>query len=451
MSNIQKVVTLQDFFKTDFKDFSMDHTGRSIPNLVDGFKESQRKAVYGMLDRGANAGLIKVAQAAAHIAKVSDYHHGEKSMEDTLVQLAQNFPGSNNLNLFVPDGQFGSRLSHDASASRYIYTMVSECFRKIYKKDDDNILNHKYVEGEQIEPNYYLPILPMSLINGAEGIGTGYATRCLQYSPFDVIKAIKEVLATGSVKTELKPWWNGFKGESKKVDARVLSYGKFERISKTVIKITELPISYTLDKYKGILNKLEEKELIKSWDDESSEEQFSFLIKCPATTMDLPDDKLFDLLKLTDSDSENLTFWNENGKIKVFKSVNELIEYFVKFRITKYKDRKESIIASLEKDLAWYNDKIKFIKLYLTDPIKFTKFTKDENIEYMQQNGNIECDRLIKLPIYSLTKDEIQKLVTDIANIKVTIDACKAKSEMALYVEDLTELQTWLKGQKYGT
>jgi len=224
MSN--KQITLKEFFNGDFKEFSLDDTGRSIPNLVDGFKESQRKAIFGMLDRGEHAGIIKVAQAAAHIAKVSDYHHGEVSMEGTVVGLAQNYPGSNNINLLLPDGQFGSRLSPEAAASRYIFTKMNESFRKIYKKEDDNILQYQYVDGEQIEPNYYLPIIPMGLINGSEGIGTGYANQVRQYNPFDIIKGIKEVLNTGNSNQAFIPWFKGFSGEVKKFESKVNTFGK---------------------------------------------------------------------------------------------------------------------------------------------------------------------------------------------------------------------------------
>ncbi len=172
---------ISDFIDTEFKTFSNLDNIRSIPQLVDGLKDSQRKAVYGMILHGTND--IKVTQAAGKFALATHYAHGEVSMADTIVGLAQRFPGANNINVFQPIGQFGSRLSPKPAAHRYIFTRPSSHFRTIFRNEDDHILKHRYEDGEKAEPVYFAPILPLWAVNGAMGIGTGHSVKILPRAP----------------------------------------------------------------------------------------------------------------------------------------------------------------------------------------------------------------------------------------------------------------------------
>jgi DNA topoisomerase-2 len=206
-------IPMRHFFNTAFKDFSIADNVRSIPRLTDGLKPSQRKAIYGTLSRGENAGLLQVERLSSFIAAVTDYHHGTGSMASTIVRLANNYPGSNNLNLFVPEGQFGSRLSADSAAHRYIETKLSPYFRMLFPKVDDQILEHHETDGEKIEPKTYAPLLPMVLVNGAQGTGTGHACLIMAYKPNDVRDACLQLLAGKKLKTGgLTPWFNGYTG-----------------------------------------------------------------------------------------------------------------------------------------------------------------------------------------------------------------------------------------------
>jgi DNA topoisomerase-2 len=227
---------IKQFFDEEFKLFSVYDNIRSIPK-ADGFKPSQRKVIYGMLKRGENADEIRVETAANHISAVSDYHHGASSLIGTIAKMAQNFAGSNNVNLLMPNGQFGSRLDPAPGAGRYIYTELSKSFRQLFKKEDDVILEAQYSDEMQIEPKHYLPILPILLINGASGTGTGYATNILSYDPEDLKNNILAVL-NGKKPKEVLPFYRGFKGKVYRNEKQTVIEGSYTLVNTTTIRIT---------------------------------------------------------------------------------------------------------------------------------------------------------------------------------------------------------------------
>lgn len=238
-----KTLPIAKFMNSAFKEFSLYDNVRSIPSITDGFKNSQRKAIYGMLLRGENSSELQIERLAAQIAAATDYHHGTGSMEGTLVGLANDFAGSNNMNLLVPSGQFGSRLSKDAASGRYIFTKMHDNFRKMFKKEDDLILEHHFVNGEKIEPKQFIPLLPMVLINGAQGTGTGHACVILNYHPNDVKNVVLSIL-NGKKYDPIIPWFRGFNGTVERNNLQTVITGKLEVINTTTIKITELPIGF---------------------------------------------------------------------------------------------------------------------------------------------------------------------------------------------------------------
>tara|TARA_R110002020_G_scaffold90534_33_gene220543 strand:+ start:925 stop:2235 length:1311 start_codon:yes stop_codon:yes gene_type:complete len=433
--------TVKDFINTDFRDFSMDDNVRSIPSVIDGLKESQRKAIYGMSTRGESAGLIKVSRAAGHIGKESDYHHGEKSMEGTIVKLAQDFAGSNNINLLEPEGQFGSRLSPEASASRYIETKMSRHFRKVYKKEDNLILQHQHSDGMEIEPNYYLPILPMVLVNGVHGIGTGYASKIMLYNPTELKNIMIKYLDKSVLPSTIIPWFKGFSGKVTRDESSVLTYGQIDVINTTTLKISELPIGMYLDKYKEHLNSLEDKGIIKSYDDNSTEESFDFQITVPRSTSKFTKTKLLSTFKLITKFGENYALWNENDKIKIFNNPVEIVKYFTDFRLEKYEERRLALIEEMKIQLQWLSEKQKFIKYYLSDPLSFSKKAKDKLYADLEKEGFKHSDRLLKLPIYSLTKEEIVKLMNSIKTVKSDITRLTKTTAKSMFVDELKDFK----------
>ncbi len=243
---------IKDFLDQDFRSFSAYDCYINIPNMIDGFKVSQRKSVYVINKSNTNN---TVERFAARVASDTAYHHGAGNLEGVIVGLAQDFPASNNVNWFTPDGQFGNILDHRASSGRYISVEGSPNFRKWFSKEDDLILEYEYEDGEQIEPKYFIPKVPTILFNGSSGIGTGYSSTILNYNPADVVRNVQQVLA-GKKQTKLVPWYQGWKGVITKVAGQTVFRGTFERVNSTTIRITELPVGYDLEKYKGILSKL---------------------------------------------------------------------------------------------------------------------------------------------------------------------------------------------------
>jgi len=190
-----------------------------IPNVLDGLKESQRKVLYACLKKRLTS-QTKVAQLAGSVAEITQYHHGEQNLLDTIVKLAQNFVGSNNIPYLTRDGQFGSLLEggEDSAAARYIYTCLEKTTRLLFREEDDAVLNYVVSDGETVEPEYYLPVLPMILVNGCSGIGTGWSSSVPAHNPKDLIHWIKEWISNeseGDIEVEhedLVPWYNNFTG-----------------------------------------------------------------------------------------------------------------------------------------------------------------------------------------------------------------------------------------------
>lgn len=431
---------LKQFFLEDFREFSLDDTHRSLPSMIDGLKESQRKIIYGLYTKGINLNEIKVAQLAATVAGCTDYHHGEKSLESAIVGLANDYTGSNNINLLEPIGTFGSRLSPEASPARYIYTKFTPHFRELYRKEDDSILEHHYSDDMKIEPKYYLPLLPMVIINGSIGIGTGYACKILSYNPKDVRSNILAVLNGRRMKS-LLPWYKNFTGTINRIEDSYMISGKLEVVNTTTIKITELPIGTYLDKYKAHLIKMETIGVIKDFEDNSTEEHFEFIIKAPRTTTSMDLKTLYSSFQLNTKVKENITVWNVDWKIRNYKNVNELIKEFVTFRVEKYEVRRLNIIKTLQEEMKWLVEKLKFIKYYLDNSQSFTRKGKDALFQMLSEEGFTHIDKLLSLKIWSLTKDEIVKLKKSIIGVNADIKVMKKNTAKDIYIEELKSLK----------
>jgi DNA topoisomerase-2 len=393
-----------------------------------------------MLKRGENADEIRVETAANHISAVSDYHHGASSLIGTIAKMAQNFAGSNNVNLLMPNGQFGSRLDPAPGAGRYIYTELSKSFRQLFKKEDDVILEAQYSDEMQIEPKHYLPILPILLINGASGTGTGYATNILSYDPEDLKNNILAVL-NGKKPKEVLPFYRGFKGKVYRNEKQTVIEGSYTLVNTTTIRITELPIGTYQDDYKALLNKLEDNGIIKGYDDASTEDGFDFTVSIPRTTGYMEHDDIMKTFKLIARDTENYTFWGYDDKIKVVDTVQEIINYFVQYRLEKYEVRRLKQIEVLNTELDWANEKLRFIKFYLKNSGDFAKKNKSELQDILTKNKFNEIDRLLQIRIYSLTKDEIEKLEKEIGAIAVAIKELQGITNLQMYVKELKELK----------
>lgn len=443
MSN-QKTIRVRDFVNSALKEFSLYDNVRSIPILFDGLKPSQRKALYGSQLKGENADEIQVERLAAWIAERTDYHHGTGSMEGTVIGMANNYAGSNNLNLFVPSGQFGSRLTKEAAAPRYIFTQLSPNFRSIFKKEDDAILISNLSDGDKIEPKYYIPLLPMMLVNGTSGTGTGHANLILSYNPNDIRDSILKVLDGKKLKkNSLVPWYNGFKGKIEKdsVTGQVTITGSMKIVNSTTISITELPIGFYHDPYKEHLFKLEDAGLIKEFDSRSTEEGFDFTLTVPRTTTALGGDVLMQKLKLISRDTENFTLWNEKGTLEKFESAEAIIERFIPWRLARYEDRRQKMIADTQEKIRWLSERLRFILFYLDNVDEFKNKKKEALIELLLKNNFVDYERLLQMQIWSLTKDKIDELKKQLDDDAKYLKTLQSDTAEEMYRRELKEFK----------
>ena len=250
----QSFVTIKDFIDLDLIHFSNEDNHRNIPSLIDGFKPGQRK-IYFCSERRNLKTEIRVSQLSGYVSEKGAYHHGEASLNGTIVGMAQNFCGSNNINLLEPIGQFGSRLKggKDFAQSRYLNTHLSSLANIIFNKLDNPIYENNVDDGVVVEPTFYMPIIPMILANGTNGIGTGWSTNVPQYNPIDIVANLS-LLMNNEGPVEMMPWFRGFCGKVEKYnDNHWITRGKYKLVGNNKVEVSELPIGVWTDKYKALL------------------------------------------------------------------------------------------------------------------------------------------------------------------------------------------------------
>lgn len=440
-STTRRSIRVRDYFNTAVKTFSLYDNVRSIPRITDGLKPSQRKAVYGTLSRGENASELQVERLSSLIAAKTDYHHGAASLIGTIVGMAADkMPGMNNMNLFVPSGQFGSRLTKEPGSGRYIFSELSPYFRQLFKKEDDCILVPLLSDGEEIEPETYIPLLPMSLVNGASGTGTGHACEIFSYHPEQIRDVVLKVLEGKKVKAgALTPWFRGYHGSvlRNSETGQVTTTGVLEVLNSTTIRITELPLGVYLDSYKDHLNKLEDEEFINQYDDNSSEDSFRFEIRVPRSTTALDHETLLKKFKLVGRGTENFTLWNADGKLQKFETAEAVIEGFVPWRLAKYEDRRLKLIADTNELIRYQSEVVRFIKFYLANTKVFKDTGKADLIALLLSKNFIDYERLLSMPIWNLTKDKIAELENKLADLKAYLASLEADTSIEMYKREL--------------
>ncbi|MEM2159583.1 MAG: DNA gyrase subunit A [Candidatus Nitrosotenuis sp.] len=440
-----KKVRVKKFMNSSFKGFSLYDNVRSIPDIRDGLKPSQRKAVYGTLQRGENAGELQIERLATFCASETCYHHGAGSLEATITGMANTYPGSNNMNLFEPSGQFGSRLTKDAASARYIFTKLTPNFRVLFPKDDDLILHHLYDDGDKIEPEYFIPILPMLLINGAQGTGTGHACYILSYNPADLKKTVIAFLSGKKlVPGTLVPWFNGYEGTVTRnpETGQVVIEGNMEIVNSTTIKVTEIPIGIYLDQYREHLKKLEDEGFISDFSEDGCDDNhIRFTLKVPRATTGIEIDKLKAKLKLISRDTENFTVWTTEGVLKRYASAEELIEDWVVWRLERYEERRLKLIEIAENEALWTDERIRFIEYWLANTNTLKGLGKKELIEILEGEGFVQVDRLLSMSIWTLTKDKVEELKRQLDELLARIETLTADTKTAMMERELKELK----------
>lgn len=442
--------TISEFLSEEYKDFSLyTIENRAIPSIIDGFKPTQRKIIHVCNDiwRNGSEKPLKVFQLAGKIASDAFYHHGNQSLENAIITMAQRF--KNNMSLLEEIGQFGSLRSPEAGASRYIGTKLNKNFRLLYK--DFELLNYKEEEGVEIEPSFFLPIVPTILINGSSGIAVGFASNILNRNPVDIIVACESILK-GKKISDIKPFIPSFNGEyirDKDNHKRWIIRGKYTIVNTTTIKISELPPSMTYEKYENILDFLVESKLISSYDD-NCKDNVDYTIKFNRGYLQsIDEDKIIKLLKLEETSTEIFTTLDETGKLKIFESDKEIIEYFVQFRLGFYSKRKDYLLDKIKYELKVLSNRGKFIKAILDNKLEIKNRPKSEiiiDIEKLKLDKIDESyDYLLRMPIYSMTKEMFDKLKEDYSTKKSEMEEIMKLDPKDMYLLDLSELKKKLK------
>ena len=438
-----KNLTITDFIHKELIHFSNDDNNRSIPNVIDGLKPSQRKVLYASLSKNNNDEL-KVSQLAGYVSQKTAYHHGENSLVNTIISMAQDFMGSNNLNLLLPIGQFGSRLmgGKDSASARYIFTKLNDITKKIFINEDNFQLNFLDDDGFKIEPEFYLPILPMILVNGAEGIGTGYSTSIPKFKISDIKESIINKIENDKF-TAINPNYENFKGNIIKNDKYSYTSNGVYNIDNNKIIISELPIGVWTEDYKHFLDDLYEKSnWIKKIKNNSTESEILFEIHTKDSIKDT--DKLIDILRLTKKISlTNMHCFSSEGKLKKYNSALEILQEFYEIRLVAYEKRKEFLIKNLKELINIEESKQKFILAIINNKLQLHKLDDDKinnKLDSMKLFKVNNYDYLLNMPSRSLTKSNIQNLEIKISKLKKELDKIKKLSAKQIWLNDLSKI-----------
>ena len=436
-------ITLGNFIHKEIIHFSKYDCDRSIPNLMDGLKVSQRKILFSAFEKNL-INEIKVAQFSGYVSEHSGYHHGEASLNGAIVHMAQDFVGSNNINLLMPNGQFGTRLQggKDSASERYIFTRLNTITRFLFKKTDDAILNYLNDDGTLVEPIFYIPIIPMVLVNGAEGIGTGFSTKIPCFNPKDLIQYIRDVIQHKEPNHDLIPYYKGFKGtiQQDEKEGRFITKGIFKE-SKNKIDITELPIGTWNEDYIIFLEKLVEDGTIKDYKDLSTDKNVNIQIVCNIDASEIEK-----TLKLTTTLSiSNMNLFNEKEKLTHYTKPHEIIDDFIAKRIGYYDTRKQHIIQVLEKDLVLLENKYKYIQQVLEDTIDLRKKTTEqiytilENLDYVKIEDSFNY--LIKMAMDSVSIENVETLKKQYHTKQKELDVIRKTPIEESWINELNDLE----------
>ena len=433
-----KQLNITDFVHKDLVNFSLADLKRSIAHVCDGLKPSQRKVMYSCFQKNLTAEM-KVAQLAAFVAEKSAYHHGEVSLADTIVKLANDYMGSNNINLLEPCGQFGTRLmgGKDASQTRYIFTRLTSEARKLFDPRDDAILNYLDDDGRSIEPDFYMPTLPMILVNGSEGIGTGFSCYVPPFNPKDIRDNITNVLNGKSIQ-KMKPWFRGFKGEIfEQDDDSWVTQGVWSSIGRTV-KVTELPPGRWTQDYKEHLDTLVEKKIIGSFTNNSTTENVDFLIQDYNGSDAVKDLKLQKTFR-----TSNMHLFHPTKGIHKYESPEMILKDFITLRREYYDKRKEYLIKVLEAKSKMCDYKSRFVSMVINgDIIVFRR--KKQELEnqlsglFPQIGGTY--DYLLNIRTVQYTDESVRELLKESEQAKRDLEIMKSTTAMDMWKNDIKNI-----------
>ncbi len=462
-----KHVSYEDFMTREMKHFSVYDNQRSIANGMDGLKISLRKILFAAFKKGGLKTEIKVAQFSGYVSEHSGYHHGEASLNAAIVGMAQNFVGSNNINLFEPNGQFGTRLQggKDSASERYIFTQLNPITRLIYRPEDDAVLEYLDDDGQLVEPTFYAPIVPMILVNGTKGIGTGFSTDIMCHNPLQIIDYIQAMLLKKpeSEWGTIEPYYRGFKGSITALTSG--SGGKFlirgnhnVDAAKKQVRVSELPVGHWTEDFKKHLEALIESNTIKDYSDMSTDTVVDFTITFPATADFGAFAAVVDhgsctalekLLKLyTTESTSNMHLFDSQDQLKKYGNVRDIVRDYYATRLALYGKRKTHQLAVMAAELRVLSNKARYIQELLDGSIDLRRKRGDELTAMLQTKGydavegDVQYKYLLRLPMDSVSEENVQKLLKEKAQKESEHATLQGTSIEQLWLADLAELRT---------
>ncbi len=471
-------VDFTKFIHDELIHFSNADNIRSLPHIMDGLKPSQRKILFACLKRNLSQ-EIRVAQLAGYVSEHAAYHHGEASLNMAIVSMAQVFVGANNINLLAPVGQFGSRLmgGKDSASPRYIHTHLESIVSKIYRKEDNQILNYIDDDGLQVEPDTYLPVLPMLLVNGCVGIGTGFSTDIPPYNPSDLVSLLRDRL-TGKRTTlqnlALQPWWLGFRGRLTNLeDGGWQTRGLYTfDDAKKIVSITELPVGTWTNDYKAFLDEMctntdvdwakteSGKPILKNYEDLYNHIDVRFDLQLDPDYYDDAKDNPAEFEKrfrLTSTwRTSNMVCFNNDMKIIRYNCVGDILEDFYKIRVAKYEERRTREIERLRKEAIECDAKARFLRANLEGTIDLRRKTDDEIVMSMKEHKLPALstpfseelvdsyEYLLRLRIDRVKASAIEEAERQVALAKAAVEELEQTTASTLWTRDLDEFEgTW--------
>lgn len=473
LNTTQPAVSYDEFIHKEMIHFSTYDCARSIPNMVDGLKTSLRKILFCAFKRPLTSEL-KVAQFSGYVSEHSSYHHGEASLNAAIVAMAQNFVGSNNINLLQPNGQFGTRLQggDDSASERYIFTLLNPLARALFPKVDDAVLQYIDDDGTIVEPEYYVPVIPFALVNGVSGIGTGFSCSIAPYNPLALVDYLKRKLTGRSVEDmEFVPFYEGFKGTVEplgKGTVEPLCKGTVEPLSpqkfairglyerqdaEDRVRITELPVGTWTMPYITFLEGLADggvdksgKKIaptIKDFKSMSTEVTVDITVQFPKGALrEMSAETLEKTLRLgTTVSTSNMHMFNAECKLRKYESVAEVIDEFYVVRMATYGKRKANQIRTLEQKLVRLSNKARYILANLDGSIDLRRKTNDVVSKMLEDLGFDRLDGdykyLTKMPMDSVTQENVDAALKEKADAEQELDVLKATSCETIWMREL--------------
>uniref|UniRef100_A0A8C7FBC8 DNA topoisomerase 2 n=1 Tax=Oncorhynchus kisutch TaxID=8019 RepID=A0A8C7FBC8_ONCKI len=478
-----KHLSYNDFINKELILFSNSDNERSIPSLVDGLKPGQRKVLFTCMKRNDKR-EVKVAQLAGSVAEMSAYHHGEQSLLMTIVNLAQNFVGSNNVNILQPLGQFGTRINggKDAASPRYIFTMLSPLAKMLFPAVDSSLLKFLNDDNQKVEPEWYIPILPLVLVNGAEGIGTGWACKIPNYDHREIVNNLYRMLNMQDPLPML-PSYKNFKGVIHELGQnQYMVSGEISVLDKNTIEITELPVRTWTQAYKeSVLEPMlqgteKTPALINDYKEYHTDQTVKFVVRMSEEKLAQAEAAgLHKVFKLQSSLTCNsMVLFDHMGCLKRYDSVQDILKEFFELRLHYYKLRKDWLVGSLGAEASKLSNQARFVlekiegkitienkskrdlirmlvqKGFDSDPVVAWTKAQEKALEEDDRDGNDSdgsvdsvslsgpnFNYILNMPLWCLSKEKVDELLRQRDIKKGELNELQRKSPEDLWKEDL--------------